>query len=336
MGRHNPFEENDRDPGRGMGTLDVPYNPDMVFDFDYDYAHPRRSGSLPNQAALALPVGATSCTPIEPGVRVVIEDKAPQQVSFNAWAGEYENDESTGDQEDAGLSTRFPGNASPMSYSSIAGKGDSPPIEFDLDTSAYHRIMLKPTDHPGDRSRNLNERKVHHDSLPQPPRATPIPEDFSFEAKHSGPLLLEGDIMSSDPLGGEKRVGSVDICSPDDLGLQSRVSMKNGKPFKCKFPHCLTTGFRTLGSKQRHEREMHSLELKCLICDFSAKRLYQISNHTEAAHPEQIGDTPYALKLVDVIVNFNLHSHQRQAASKCTFSHTCTQFRKRTRPFWQI
>jgi hypothetical protein len=44
-----------------------------------------------------------------------------------------------------------------MSYSYIASKGESSPIEFNLDTLAYRTIVPKSTVHSGDRDADLDE-----------------------------------------------------------------------------------------------------------------------------------------------------------------------------------
>jgi hypothetical protein len=80
----------------------------------------------------------------------VIDGKTSQNVSLDVLRREYEHG---GDQEDAGLRTQFTGDSSIMSYSCIASKGESSPIEFDLDTLAYRTIVLKSTVHSGDRER---------------------------------------------------------------------------------------------------------------------------------------------------------------------------------------
>lgn len=74
-------------------------------------------------------------------------------------------------------------------------------------------------------------------------------------------------------------------------GDMARVTPVKDKPFSCKFTKCKSPGFRTLGSKQRHEREQHRPDPKCDYCDFTAKRRYQMKDHMETNHPEQIGDT---------------------------------------------
>jgi hypothetical protein len=72
--------------------------------------------------------------------------------------------------------------------------------------------------------------------------------------------------------------------------------VKNEKSYKCKFTRCKSSGFKTLGSKQRHEREQHRADPKCDYCDFTAKRQYQMKNHIDTDHPEQTGDTLEALE----------------------------------------
>jgi hypothetical protein len=59
------------------------------------------------------------------------------------------------------------------------------------------------------------------------------PIDHPFEARDDEPLLLEGEVMSSDPLNGGKHVRPLDKNSPNDHGLQNGVSTKFEKPFKC-------------------------------------------------------------------------------------------------------
>jgi hypothetical protein len=81
----------------------------------------------------------------------------------------------------------------------------------------------------------------------------------------------------------------------DQKPVETTARVVPGKPFNCKQPGCSSKGFNTIGSKQRHERELHGPDKKCGYCDFTAKRRYQIKDHIEANHPEQIGDTLYTL-----------------------------------------
>lgn len=75
-------------------------------------------------------------------------------------------------------------------------------------------------------------------------------------------------------------------------GAMARVApTKDGKPYKCRHAKCSSRGFKTVGAKQRHEREQHNAKPKCDYCDFTAKRHYQMKYHMETDHPEQIGDT---------------------------------------------
>jgi len=83
--------------------------------------------------------------------------------------------------------------------------------------------------------------------------------------------------------------------SKDQKPAETPARVVRGKPFNCKQPGCSSKGFNTIGSKKRHERELHGPGKKCDYCDFAAKRRYQIKDHIEANHPEQIGDTLYTL-----------------------------------------
>jgi hypothetical protein len=79
-------------------------------------------------------------------------------------------------------------------------------------------------------------------------------------------------------------------------GATARVApTKNDKPFKCIYAKCPSSGFKTLGSKQRHEREQHGDDPKCRYCDYTAKRQYQMKQHVEADHRGQLGNTITAL-----------------------------------------
>jgi hypothetical protein len=79
------------------------------------------------------------------------------------------------------------------------------------------------------------------------------------------------------------------------------VRTKAAKSFTCKYPECRSKGFKTLPSKQRHEREQHGADKQCEYCDFTAKRQYQIVQHIEMAHPERYGDTPNPYKEQDIL-----------------------------------
>jgi hypothetical protein len=94
--------------------------------------------------------------------------------------------------------------------------------------------------------------------------------------------------------GGNKQDAGLGTQSPGRDALVSHRRTTD-KEFKCSYPNCTSGGFKNIGSKQRHEREQHVVQLKCEYCSFTAQRRYLMLGHIEINHPEQIGDRPDAL-----------------------------------------
>lgn len=80
------------------------------------------------------------------------------------------------------------------------------------------------------------------------------------------------------------------------------------KLFRCKFPDCASTRFRTPGAQARHEREEHNgSNYKCEQCRFSAKRRYQLHQHVESDHGKPAGKSDCLMAIV--IQNSNSLKH---------------------------
>jgi hypothetical protein len=111
MGRH---DHKDRDFIRSWGNYDVPFDPDMDSDFDYD-DNASYMRVFRKEVVGPVPAGPINENPAASGVQKVVEDRSAQNLSFTAWRADHKCEKRGVGEEDAKLSTQSPWAASQLS-----------------------------------------------------------------------------------------------------------------------------------------------------------------------------------------------------------------------------